>query len=154
MVIASIIFNFVGLIVTFIGGQCTSCLKSDSSKSKVTILGGILLLIGAILVLIPVCWSAAFTISDFNNPLTIETQRREIGASIYIGWGSTALLLIGGDHPLHLLPTPEDVWVPKLSSRSAHVPLSRPTNGPARALWESLHPNQQTLLRDRVVFTM
>uniref|UniRef100_A0A674F0I0 Claudin f n=1 Tax=Salmo trutta TaxID=8032 RepID=A0A674F0I0_SALTR len=98
LVIISIIFNFVGLIVTFIGGQCTSCLKSDSSKSilQETILGGILLLIGALLVLIPVCWSAAFTISDFNNPLTIETQRREIGASIYIGWGSTALLLIGG----------------------------------------------------------
>ncbi|XP_055736958.1 claudin-4-like [Salvelinus fontinalis] len=96
LVIISIIFNFVGLIVTFIGGQCTSTLKSESSKGKVTILGGILLLIGALLVLIPVCWSAAFTISDFNNPLTIETQRREIGASIYIGWGSTALLLIGG----------------------------------------------------------
>ncbi|CAB1347895.1 unnamed protein product [Coregonus sp. 'balchen'] len=96
MVIISIIFSFVGLIVTFIGGQCTSCLKSDSSKSKVTILGGILLLISGLLVLIPVCWSAAFTISDFNNPLTIETQRRELGASIYIGWGSTALLLIGG----------------------------------------------------------
>ncbi|XP_029571064.1 claudin-4 [Salmo trutta] len=96
LVIISIIFNFVGLIVTFIGGQCTSTLKSESSKGKVMILGGILLLIGALLVLIPVCWSAAFTVSDFNNPLTIETQRRELGASIYIGWGSTVLLLIGG----------------------------------------------------------
>uniref|UniRef100_A0A8C7W3Z9 Claudin n=1 Tax=Oncorhynchus mykiss TaxID=8022 RepID=A0A8C7W3Z9_ONCMY len=85
LVIISIIFNF-----------CTSCLKSDSSKSKLTILGGILLLIGSLLVLIPVCWSATFTISDFNNPLTIETQRRKIGASIYIGLGSTALLLIWG----------------------------------------------------------
>ncbi|XP_055750907.1 uncharacterized protein LOC129831578 [Salvelinus fontinalis] len=95
MIIISILTGIVGICLSIAGGKCTNC-TSDSSKSKVTILGGILLLICAVLVLFPVCWSAAFTISDFNNPLTIETQRREIGASIYIGWGSTALLLIGG----------------------------------------------------------
>ena len=96
LVIISILFCFIGLAVTFIGAKCTSCLDKDSSKAKVMILGGILLIIGGVLVLIPVCWSASTTITDFSNPLTIETQRRELGASIYIGWGSAALLFFGG----------------------------------------------------------
>ena len=96
LVIISVLFCFIGLAVTFIGAKCTSCLDKDSSKAKVMIFGGILLIIGGVLVLIPVCWSAATTITDFSNPLTIETQRRELGASIYIGWGSAALLFFGG----------------------------------------------------------
>ncbi|KAF7656141.1 hypothetical protein LDENG_00045910 [Lucifuga dentata] len=96
LVIISLVFGFIGFILTFIGAKCTGCLKRDSSKAKVVIIGGCLIIVCAILVLIPVCWSAAITITDFENPLTISTQRREIGASIYIGWGSAAVLLVGG----------------------------------------------------------
>uniref|UniRef100_A0A674DTZ8 Claudin n=1 Tax=Salmo trutta TaxID=8032 RepID=A0A674DTZ8_SALTR len=32
----------------------------------------------------------------FYNPLLINAQKRELGASLYIGWGAAALLLIGG----------------------------------------------------------
>lgn len=96
LIIISLVFGFIAFIVSFIGAQCTGCLKKDSSKAKVVIIAGCLIIVSAILVLIPVCWSAAFTIADFQNPLTIETQRRELGASIYIGWASAALLLGGG----------------------------------------------------------
>ncbi|NP_001297914.1 claudin-4-like [Esox lucius] len=96
LVVISILVTFVGLIFAFVGGKCTSCLKSDSSKSKMTILGGALLILGAVLVIIPVSWSAAITIFDYNNPLLIATQKRELGASIFIGWGSGALLIIAG----------------------------------------------------------
>lgn len=96
LVIISLIFGFVGFLISFIGAKCISCLKTDSSNAKMVIIGGCLIIVSAILVLIPVCWSAAITISDFQNPLTIDTQRREIGASIYIGWASAAILLIGG----------------------------------------------------------
>ncbi|XP_032367982.1 claudin f [Etheostoma spectabile] len=96
LVIISILFGFIGFMITFIGVKCTSCLKNDSSKANVVIIGGCLIIVSAILVLIPASWSAAVTITDFQNPLTIETQKREIGASIYIGWGATVFLLIGG----------------------------------------------------------
>ncbi|XP_074497311.1 claudin f [Sebastes fasciatus] len=96
LVIISLLFGFIGFMVTFIGAKCMGCLKKDSSKAKVVIIGGCLLIVAAVLVLIPVCWSAAITITDFQNPLTIETQRRELGASIYIGWAAAALLLVGG----------------------------------------------------------
>lgn len=96
LVIIALIFAFIGFLVTFIGARCTSCLKKDSSGAKVVICGGCLIIAGAILLLIPVCWSAAVTITDFENPLTVNTQRREIGAAIYIGWASALILLIGG----------------------------------------------------------
>lgn len=96
LVIISLIFGFIGFIVSFIGAKCTGCIKSDSSKAKVVILAGCLIIASAILILIPVCWSAAVTITDFQSPLTLNTQKREIGAAIYIGWASAAILLIGG----------------------------------------------------------
>lgn len=96
LVIISLIFGFIGFVISFIGAKCTGCLKNESSRAKVVICSGCLIIVSAILILIPVCWSAAVSITDFQNPLTIETQRREIGASIYIGWASAAFLLIGG----------------------------------------------------------
>ncbi|XP_026232928.1 claudin f [Anabas testudineus] len=96
MVIISLVFGFIGFVFTFIGAKCTGCLKTDASKAKVVITGGCLILIAAILVLIPLCWSAAVTVGEYLSPFTITTQKRELGASIYIGWGATAFLLIGG----------------------------------------------------------
>ncbi|XP_032400859.1 claudin f [Xiphophorus hellerii] len=96
LVIICLIFGFIGFIITFVGAKCTSCLKKDSSNATVVIIGGCLLILAAILILVPVCWSAAVSVSDYLSNLTIETQKREIGASIYIGWTSAVLLLIGG----------------------------------------------------------
>lgn len=96
LVIISLVFGFIGFILSVVGAKCSSCLKDDSSMAKVVILGGCFIIVCAILILIPVCWSAAVTISDYESPLTLTTQKREIGASIYIGWGTTVLLLIGG----------------------------------------------------------
>ncbi|XP_033832642.2 claudin-14 [Periophthalmus magnuspinnatus] len=96
LIIISLVVGFIGFMISFLGAKCTSCLKKQASMANVVIIAGCLIILAAVLDLIPVCWSAAITISDFQNPLTIETQRREIGASIYIGWGSAAFLLIGG----------------------------------------------------------
>ncbi|MEQ2230175.1 hypothetical protein ILYODFUR_026541 [Ilyodon furcidens] len=96
LVIICLVCGFVGFMITFIGAKCTSCLKKDASNATVVIIGGCLIILAAILILVPVCWSAAISISDFQSVLTIETQKREIGGSIYIGWASAAFLLIGG----------------------------------------------------------
>ncbi|KAM6932941.1 claudin f [Xenentodon cancila] len=96
LVIISLIFGLIGFLVSFIGAKCTSCLDKDASKSNVVIIAGCLIIVSAVLILVPICWSAAITISDFENPFTIETQKREIGASIYIGWGAVVFLLTGG----------------------------------------------------------
>ncbi|TRY87397.1 hypothetical protein DNTS_013884 [Danionella cerebrum] len=96
MVIVSIMVGFFGFLMAVIGGKCTNCLEDEGAKARACIISGVVLIIAGCLILIPVCWSAQTLIRDFYNPLVTESQRRELGASLYIGWGSGGLLLLGG----------------------------------------------------------
>ncbi|XP_038817212.1 claudin-4-like [Salvelinus namaycush] len=96
MIIISILTGIVGICLSIAGGKCTNCIAEEGSKSRACIVAGVLYIISGILCLIPVSWSANTIIRDFYNPLLIEAQRRELGASLYMGWGAAALLLMGG----------------------------------------------------------
>lgn len=96
LIVIAILITFAGVLMVFIGGRCTSCLKNEASMAKLVIFGGILCIIAAVVCLIPVCWSATFTIYDYDNVLVPTSQKREIGSCIYIGWGTTFVLLLGG----------------------------------------------------------
>ncbi|KAM4726273.1 uncharacterized protein FYW61_012137 [Anableps anableps] len=96
MTIISIILGILGIMISIVGAKCTNCIEDEASKAKVMIISGIFFVLAGLLVLIPVSWSANVTIQNFYNPLLISSQKREIGASLYIGWGSAALCLIGG----------------------------------------------------------
>uniref|UniRef100_A0A4W6CVZ6 Claudin f n=1 Tax=Lates calcarifer TaxID=8187 RepID=A0A4W6CVZ6_LATCA len=128
LVIISLIFGFIGFLISFIGAKCTGCLKKDSSKAKVVIIGGCLIIASAILILIPVCWSAAITITDFQSPLTLETQKREIGAC-HLHWlGLCCGTSDRWDHPNHFMSSSKThVWIPRLPT-STNVPLCSPSN--------------------------
>ncbi|XP_024250664.2 claudin-4-like [Oncorhynchus tshawytscha] len=96
MTIIAIILGILGVMVSIVGAKCTNCIDDEPSKAKVMIISGIFFILAGILVLIPVSWSASTIIQDFYSPLLINAQKRELGASLYIGWGAAALLLIGG----------------------------------------------------------
>lgn len=83
------------------------CCPHDGSKpknliteilffSQASLLGGVLCVLAGILCLISVSWSAAISISLYNDPLVATALKREVGSSIYIGWASSVLLLLGG----------------------------------------------------------
>ena len=59
-------------------------------------MGGALCVLAGILCLVSVSWSAAATISVYNDPFVTAAMKREVGSSIYIGWASSLLLLLGG----------------------------------------------------------
>lgn len=71
-------------------------LEDERAKSGIGVGKGVVIIIAGVLCLIPVCWSANTIIRDFYNPLLVEAQRRELGASLYIGWGSAGLMILGG----------------------------------------------------------
>lgn len=96
LVVISIIVAAFGIILGIAGGKCTNFVEDPHSKAKVAIAAGIVFIIAGVLVLIPVCWSANTIIRDFYNPILTNPQRRELGAALYIGWGTAALLLLGG----------------------------------------------------------
>ncbi|XP_069100445.1 claudin-4-like isoform X1 [Pleurodeles waltl] len=96
LTVISILVAILGLLASIIGAKCTKCVEEENAKAKICVVSGIIFVISGVLILIPVCWSANSVIRDFYNPLVVEAQKRELGASLYIGWASAALLLLGG----------------------------------------------------------
>ncbi|XP_078535638.1 claudin-4-like [Lissotriton helveticus] len=96
LVVIAIVVGILGVLMSIMGGKCTNCVEGESTKAKVMIVSGVVFLLAGIMMLIPVSWSANNIIRDFYNPLVVEAQKRELGASLYIGWASAALLLLGG----------------------------------------------------------
>ncbi|XP_076024616.1 claudin-4-like [Genypterus blacodes] len=96
LVVVAIIAGVIGILLGIAGGNCTNFVEEVRAKSKVVIASGILFIIAGLLVLVPVCWTAHTIIRDFYNPILTNAQKRELGASLYIGWGSAGLLFLGG----------------------------------------------------------
>ncbi|KAI5622404.1 claudin-3 [Silurus asotus] len=96
MCIVSIILSMQAVLISIMGVKCTNCIKDEASKAKVMIVSGIFFIISGILTLIAVFWTSNTVVQDFYNPLVPLTQRMELGASLYIGYGAAAFLIIGG----------------------------------------------------------
>ncbi|XP_031136687.1 claudin-4-like [Sander lucioperca] len=96
MVVISVIVGVFGVVLAAVGGKCTNFMEDEVAKAKACIVSGVIFIIAALLLMIPVSWSAHAVIMDFFNPLVIEAQKRELGVALYIGWGSAGLLLLGG----------------------------------------------------------
>lgn len=96
LIVVAIIVAAFGVLLGIAGGKCTNFLEEKRAKAKVAIAAGIVFICAGVLVLIPCCWSANTTIRDFYNPLTVDARKRELGAALYIGWGTAAILILGG----------------------------------------------------------
>uniref|UniRef100_A0A8C5DAC6 Claudin 4 n=1 Tax=Gouania willdenowi TaxID=441366 RepID=A0A8C5DAC6_GOUWI len=98
LVVIAIIVGVFGLVLGVAGGKCTNFVKEEREKSKVAIASGVVFLVAGLLMLIPVSWTANTIIRDFYSPIITNAQRRELGlgACLYIGWGASILLILGG----------------------------------------------------------
>lgn len=97
LICVSIAVSVVAIGLTVVGARCTNFLRHDSlTKANVGLAGGVVFISAGLLCIIPVSWSAHSIITGFYNPLPTEGRRGELGASIYVGWASGALLIIGG----------------------------------------------------------
>ncbi|KAG5843916.1 claudin-like protein ZF-A89 [Anguilla rostrata] len=108
LVVISVLVAVFGILLSVVGGKCTNCIEDESAKAKVAIASGVFFIMGGVLCLITVCWSANTIIRDFYNPLVTDAQRRELGAALYIGWGAAGLLLLGGGILCCQCPPKED----------------------------------------------
>ncbi|XP_042371845.1 claudin-like protein ZF-A89 [Plectropomus leopardus] len=108
LVVVSIIVGLVGILVAFAGGKCTNFIPEERAKARACVAAGVLLIISGILCLIPVSWTASIIIRNFYNPVLVDAQKRELGASLYIGWGAGALLVLGGALLCASCPRKED----------------------------------------------
>ncbi|XP_066501943.1 claudin-4-like [Hoplias malabaricus] len=98
LTVGSILTGALGLTMAFVGGKCTRFLdyKGEARKGRIATAAGVTVIIAGLLCLIPVSWSAIVVVQAFYNPLLVDTQRREIGGSVYIGFGASILQILGG----------------------------------------------------------
>ncbi|XP_058613419.1 uncharacterized protein cldn30 [Onychostoma macrolepis] len=97
LTVMAILLGAVGLVLTFIGGKCTIFMdRSKRSKARIATAAGVTLIVAGVVCLIPVSWSAGIVVRAFYNPQMADSQRREIGGAIYIGWGASIVLILGG----------------------------------------------------------
>ncbi|XP_038157280.1 claudin-4-like [Cyprinodon tularosa] len=108
LIVLAILVAAIGIMLGVVGGKCTNFVPEEARKAKVAIAAGVFFIVAGLLVLIPVCWTANTIIRDFYNPTLISAQKRELGASLYIGWGTAGLLFIAGGLLCSTCPPKED----------------------------------------------
>ncbi|KAL1021654.1 hypothetical protein UPYG_G00016190 [Umbra pygmaea] len=97
ILIISILVSVVAVLASIAGARGTNCLaESSGMKARVAMAGGFMFLVAGVLGLVPPSWTAHQVITDFYDPLVHQGMKKELGASIFICWGSGALMSIGG----------------------------------------------------------
>ncbi|XP_059549434.1 claudin-4 [Myotis daubentonii] len=96
LIVICIVVAVMGVLLSVVGGKCTNCVEDESTKAKIMIVAGVVFILAGLLVMVPVSWTANTIIRDFYNPLVAAGQKREIGASLYVGWAAAGLMMLGG----------------------------------------------------------
>uniref|UniRef100_UPI0037E8FD80 claudin-17-like n=1 Tax=Semicossyphus pulcher TaxID=241346 RepID=UPI0037E8FD80 len=93
----SIALVFISLSVTGCGTRkCNCCDDNIKSKNITLALGGSLYLLSCLTTLIPVSLVGHTVIRKFYNPTMMDSQKRELGEALFLGWGTSGILLITG----------------------------------------------------------
>ncbi|KAF3693297.1 Claudin-4 [Channa argus] len=121
LMIICILTGILGILLAMVGGKCTNCVEDEGAKAKVGVAAGAVLIVTGVLCLIPVCWTANTIIRDFYNPLVMSSQKMELGASLFIGWGAAGLLIVGGALLCANCP-PKDNYSAKYSAPRSTAP--------------------------------
>uniref|UniRef100_A0A8C2HWC4 Claudin n=1 Tax=Cyprinus carpio TaxID=7962 RepID=A0A8C2HWC4_CYPCA len=78
--------------------KCTTCLSDNKEqKKKVAVAGGVLFIIAdMVCALAATSWYEENIRKKFFDPFTPTNAKYEFGKALYVGWGASALTLIGG----------------------------------------------------------
>ncbi|ROL48136.1 Claudin-1 [Anabarilius grahami] len=97
MIIAAFLCS-IGLLVAAVGMKCTTCLSDNTEqKNKVAMAGGVLFIIAdKVCALSATSWYGENIRRKFFDPFTPTNARYEFGKALYVGWGASALAVIGG----------------------------------------------------------
>ena len=87
----------LALAAALSGLQCTQCGGDDPGlMGWLGGAGGALFLLAGLAALIACSWYAHRVISDFYSPAIPVNLKYELGPALFVGWGGSALLLLGG----------------------------------------------------------
>lgn len=93
----SIVLVVIALCIAGCGTKKSKCCDDNIRSKNITLaLGGCLYLLSFLTTLIPVSWVGHTVISNFYNPAVVDSQKRELGEALFIGWATSGILLITG----------------------------------------------------------
>ncbi|XP_034453852.1 claudin-9-like [Hippoglossus hippoglossus] len=98
LTVLSLLLCLLALMLGVAGAKGTHCMgdANQASKARLARLAGVLFLVAGLAYLIPICWTAYAIIRDFYDPHVAAPLKRELGPALYLGWGASLLLLVGG----------------------------------------------------------
>ncbi|XP_005524231.1 PREDICTED: claudin-17 [Pseudopodoces humilis] len=76
--------------------------EGPRAVSSLILAAGVAFLLTGTLALIPVSWTGGSIVRDFYDGRVPAPLKRELGAALYVGWGSGALLLAAGAMYCHV----------------------------------------------------
>ncbi|XP_034024501.1 claudin-4-like [Thalassophryne amazonica] len=117
----SLVLGCLGFLIFLLGARCTNCLSHPQAKARVVVGSGVIFCLSALTTVVAVSWTANNIIMDFHNPHVPEVLKRELGAAIYIGFVTFALLLCGGAILCTSCP-PQRVRYPSSGGTQARTP--------------------------------
>ncbi|XP_042269114.1 claudin-17-like [Thunnus albacares] len=93
----SIVLVVFSLLITGCGTKKSICCNDNMKSKNITLaLGGCLYLLSFLTTLIPVSWVGHTVIRNFYNPNVLDSEKRELGEALFVGWTTSAILLITG----------------------------------------------------------
>ncbi|KAL3970904.1 platelet-activating factor receptor [Sarotherodon galilaeus] len=96
LIVIVIVIGVFGILLGAAGSKFINFVSDERKRSKMAMASGVVCLIAGIFVLIPVRWTTTFINNNSDQFLSFDFLKSELGASVYIGWITTALLFLGG----------------------------------------------------------
>ncbi|XP_013876740.1 claudin-4 [Austrofundulus limnaeus] len=98
LTVISLLLCVLAVILGVLGAKCTHCMgtSSQSSKARLARIAAVLFIVAGLAYLLPICWTAYATVRSFYDPNVAAPLKRELGPALYLGWGASLLLLVGG----------------------------------------------------------
>ncbi|XP_047457126.1 claudin-10 [Mugil cephalus] len=95
LIIICIILSFFGSILVLVGMKCTKIGGSEIANARVTFAGGMNYLIGGMCAMVAFSYYGNKIRAEFQDP-NFRAQKFEIGVGVFVGWGGSTLLVVGG----------------------------------------------------------
>ncbi|KAG6934528.1 claudin 8 [Chelydra serpentina] len=119
----AVMLSVIAFLTAITGMKCTLCVGDNKQvRSTILLAAGIIFILTGILILIPVSWTANNIIGDFYNPAVHAGLKRDLGAALYLGWVSSAFLMIGGAIFCSFYSCADKPRTWRYSSHSCHRP--------------------------------
>ncbi|CAN8194656.1 unnamed protein product [Coccothraustes coccothraustes] len=98
----AVVLAVAAFLMAIVGVKYSQSSQEGPRVSTFILAAGVAFLLTGSLVLVPVSWTGGGIVRDFYNPAVPVPLKRELGAALYVGWASGALLLAAGAMYCHV----------------------------------------------------